>query len=301
MQVQKARLDMVDDVLNVLATFNNPLMSNALWRRMLFDYPWPCEEDYRGYVLTEGAKVVGFLGTIFSTRRINEKQERFCNISSWVVLPEHRSSGFQLVMPVLGLRGYTLVNLTPTDAARKIFESFRFRVFETAQLLLAPVGTPREVLRSMTGRVYTSPAKIRPLLDGEALTRFDDHQNTLARAVLVRRGQRQCLAIATLHILRRVRFAHVHYMSDPELFWSVLPLFKGGFLWSMGTPALMIDERLSAGQSLPAQLTYLRKPLHQPRMFRPAHPGITAEHVDSLYSELMGLRWDPSIVSPAAS
>lgn len=293
MQVEKVRPDMFESVAGLFGSFRNPLMAPADWRRMLFDYPWPCDEDHRGYVLTDGGRAVGFLGTIFSRRVIDGRSERFCNLSSWVVEPAYRNSGMQLLMPVLGMRGCTIVNLTPTGSARKIFEPFRFRVFETAQLLLAPVATPAELLRAARSRLFTRADDIRERLEGEARVRFDDHQGTLARFALVERAGRQCLAIATPHRLRGVTFAHVHYLSDPSVFWTTLPQFKRGFLRELGAPALMVDERLSVPEHRPARGTFLRKALHRPRLFRPAHGGIADRHVDSLYSELMGLRWDP--------
>jgi len=68
---------------------------------MLFDLPWPVEEEHRGFILRDGGEAVGFLGTIFSRRTVGGTTCRFCNLSSWIVKESHRSSSLQLILPVL--------------------------------------------------------------------------------------------------------------------------------------------------------------------------------------------------------
>lgn len=54
-----------------------------------------------GYVLKDGNKIVGFLGTMFSERIINKKKYTYCNLHTWIVNESHRLSSYQLLLPVV--------------------------------------------------------------------------------------------------------------------------------------------------------------------------------------------------------
>src|SRR5262245_1225611 len=90
---------MFEDILRLLAGCEAPRMSKEDWRRMLFEYAWPAEGEDRGYGLFDGAKPVGFIGTLFSDREIEGRRERFCNLSSWIVSKSHRGRSLELLLP----------------------------------------------------------------------------------------------------------------------------------------------------------------------------------------------------------
>ena len=55
-----------------------------------------------GYILMENERnIVGFLGTIFSKRIINEKPIEHCYLHSWVVYERYRLQAFKLILPIL--------------------------------------------------------------------------------------------------------------------------------------------------------------------------------------------------------
>ena len=49
-----------------------------------------------GYVLKTKNEIVGFLGTLFSERKINNKKYIYCNIHTWIVDDSHRISSHLL-------------------------------------------------------------------------------------------------------------------------------------------------------------------------------------------------------------
>ena len=55
--------------------------SETKWRR-IFDYRWERDKDYCGLTLKVADRTVGFIGLIFSRRRINGRVEKFCNLTS---------------------------------------------------------------------------------------------------------------------------------------------------------------------------------------------------------------------------
>ncbi len=136
--VQNATPAMFEDVHALLRRFHNHAMSKEDWRRMLFQYPWPAEDDNRGHVLLDGARVVGFLGALLSTREIDGRKERFCNLSSWIVLEAYRARSLSLLAPILRLEDHTIVCATPSPTAHRLFVRTGHKVLEDRVLLLPP-------------------------------------------------------------------------------------------------------------------------------------------------------------------
>lgn len=277
-------------VLPLLETFGRTRMGHADWRRLLFDPPWPVNETTRGFVLEDGSRVCGFLGTIFSSRLVRGVERRFCNLSTWVVSPSHRTSSFQLLLPVLALKSYTLVNLSASDTAHEIFVRLGFRTLEERQVLLPPLPRLRDVLAPGI-RVTGRPEEIASRLDPAGRRLFEDMRNTLAAQILITRGSRTCHAIATRSPWKKGLFlAHVQYASDWELLLDGVPQATAGWFGALGTVGLRVDgRRVPEGRALPPRS--VRRGLALPTLYRPADPDLTPDDVDGLYSELVLQRW----------
>ena len=54
-----------------------------------------------GYVLKTKNKIVGFLGTLFAKRKINNQNFLFCNVHSWIVNEAHRVGSHMLFAPLI--------------------------------------------------------------------------------------------------------------------------------------------------------------------------------------------------------
>ena len=55
-----------------------------------------------GYILCEeNSKIIGFLGTIYSKRKIHNEIINHCYLHSWIVNSKHRSQAFRLLTPIL--------------------------------------------------------------------------------------------------------------------------------------------------------------------------------------------------------
>lgn len=62
-----------------------------------YDYKKPI-----GYILIKDKKdIVGFLGTIFSYRPIEDKLIEHCYLHSWIVSKNHRLEAFKLIIPII--------------------------------------------------------------------------------------------------------------------------------------------------------------------------------------------------------
>ena len=68
-------------------------------------------------------EIVGFMGTLFYEKVINEKKLLFCNIHSWIVDKKHRLSSFFLIIPLLR-KNYNLTAYTPIKSLEGLLEKF---------------------------------------------------------------------------------------------------------------------------------------------------------------------------------
>jgi hypothetical protein len=284
-ELREVGADDFEDVYPVLLGFHNRRMSREDWRRMLFAYPW-ADEPRRGYALYAGARAVGFLGTISSVRRRGGRVERFCNFSAWIVDPEHRSSSIMLTRPVVSqMEGYTILGLTPAPVTCAVFGRLGFETYETEQLMLLPLPSPREALAALSGSVVVAPEELERELRGEELAIHRDHAGSRAVGALIRRGGRQCYLVARADRRKHLRVAELLYVGDRELFWQNRFLAQAAFLRALGAVALVVDGRLAEGRRVPRALR-----LPKTRIVRPGRPGVDRMELDALYSELVMLR-----------
>ena len=102
MKIEKAVTGDFHQVCPLLQEFNNPKISKEQWKNLFSDY-WNFQGSHCGYKLMDGSNIVGFVAYIFSRKRINGKWEKFCNLSSWIVKKEYRSSSIDLLYPLRDL------------------------------------------------------------------------------------------------------------------------------------------------------------------------------------------------------
>ncbi|MEP7028083.1 MAG: hypothetical protein ABI960_05765 [Candidatus Eisenbacteria bacterium] len=279
----------LDAILPLLARFENPRMGREDWRRMLFDLPWPTDEDTRGYALWDGPRAVGFLGAIPSRRAVGGRERRFVNLSSWIVEDAHRSESFKLVLAALADRARTIVNLSPSPAASEIFSRLGFLPLETGQVLVPLLSTPLDLMPAPGVRVLSQPDSVRDALDDAGQRRFDDLAGTrAAQLALIVRGKASHV-VATLSPWKgAAMLSHVQYADDWNLVLRHASRVARGFRGRIGTWGLRIDARHAPGR-LPA--FSVRRALPRPHLYRPEDASIPPALVDGLYTEAVGLAW----------
>jgi len=286
MELRRVGVEDLEDVLPLLLKFRNRRMSREDWQRMLFSYPWPSQRRH-GYGYYEDGVLLGFLGTIFSQRRLAGRTETVCSFSSWVVEERARGTSVLMVRPLLrDLEGVTITGFTPAPTTCAVFQRFGFRPFETTRLILAPLPPLGSLRRSLGASATFAPERIRERLTGlEAEILRDTLPCPRVRHVLLTRGEEQCYLVARLDRPRHLRAAELLYIGNLPLFWDLRALVHAAFLRSMGAAELVVDGRYAQGRKVGAA-----RPLPRVRLFRPSRPEITPDMIDGLYSELMTLR-----------
>lgn len=285
-EVRSVGSESFEEIYPLLARFPTPRMTKEDWRWMLFRNAWsdnPCH----GFALYADGKAVGFIGTIFSERHLLGRMERICSLSSWIVLEEHRNASLLLLRPILALRDYTIVNLTPSDSVYEIFSKLGFKTLESERLLLPPLPRVAEAARAVSGSATLSPDVLSKELIGEERTIYRDlRASPVARHLLLRQGGRKCYLVATPIHKKGLPFAEIQYIGDRALFWENRILAHAALFRSTGAVGLMVDSRYQSGSPPPLSLRWPSR-----RLYRPTREEIAPELIDGLYSELMGLRW----------
>jgi hypothetical protein len=273
------------EIYPLLREFPTKAMTEEDWRRMLFATPWS-DNPQRGFALYAEGKPVGFIGTIFSQRRLGERVEPICSLSSWIMLPDHRSDVLKLLLPILKLRNHTILNPTPSPVAYGIFAQLGFVPLESERLILPPLPGG-DTAGTLSGSFTTSKADLEAELTGEEAALYRDHSwCAAARHVLLRRGERRCYLVATAMTRKGLPFAEIQYVSDWDLFWKLRLLAHAALFSTTRGLALFVDRRFTDGRRRLLSATW-----RCPRLYRPAHKGIAPDMIDGLYSEMMNLKW----------
>jgi hypothetical protein len=266
------------DVAAVADFLHSNLNDRVPWDRAISSASWKAEAPNHGFMLRVGPRVVGTQLAFYSERLIAGRVERFCNLSSWCVLPEFRFHSLRVHKAVLGQDGYHITSLTPSENVVPIHDRFKFRYLDTSAALIPNLPWP-----SLPGRtkVSSNPDVIESTLTGTELEIYRDHAQALAaRHVVLIRDQDSCYVIYREMRQKGVPFAAILYVSNPGLFHrALLPL----------TRHLLIRHRLLATR---AELRFIG---HQPRLSlkRTSWPkmyrsdSLEPDQIDDLYSELM--------------
>jgi GNAT superfamily N-acetyltransferase len=281
--VEEATPEMFEEVYGLLQQFNrnNPQITRHHWE-LLFQQPWRKPGDPIGYVLRADGKIVGYLGVIWSHRNIDGKLEDCCNLTSWVVSPEHRQRGIALFMPVVKFQNCTVTIHTPAQHVHEFYKRMGFRELETKLKVLYPVPQWKGLFRGPGFRGTTNPRKIEKILRGTDADIFRDHRAFHCRHLVIYNKQDYCYVIFTRTKGRKVHFSDIHYISHPAIFLENLNRIKFHLFLSNGTLLTLLQSRLVGDADIPHSKISVYK---APTLFKSSR--LKPQQVDNLYSELM--------------
>ena len=248
------------------------------WDRVISSAPWKVEVPNHGFMLRDGQRVVGTQLAFYSERLIAGRVERFCNLSSWCVLPEFRFHSLRVHKAVLAQDGYHVTSFTPSENVVPIHDRFKFRSLDTSAVLIPNLPWPSRPGRT---RISADPDVIESTLAGTELELYHDHAQALAaRHIVLIRDQDSCYVMYREMRRKGVPIAAILHVSNPELFHrAMMPL----------TRHLLIRHRLLV------TLAELRLIGHRPslslkrtcspKMYR--SDSLEPDQIDDLYSELV--------------
>jgi acetoacetyl-CoA synthetase len=252
------------------------------WRR-LCTTNWLADKPTRGFVLTDGGRIVGHVGTIYVQREINGKTGIVCNFSGFYIAPAYRGRGLGATLVAAAVRdeGITYTSHTPAPVTQLVLEALGFAILER-HLLLFPPGLNAETLWRSRVDIDVNDRTVRASL-GQAERRiYDDHASYDCLHMTARDAGGTAYMVVKRR-LRRLRSApiplsQILYCSAPDVLARNLERIKLAIMWQQKTFGIAMNERLFPK----APRAIRRKDIAQ---YRSA--GFTPNELDLLYSEFV--------------
>jgi len=261
----------------------------------MFKNYWNLPNHCAGYVAIVDSQIVGFIGTICSEIPKNNKLEKVCNLTSWFLKEEYRSQGIglKLLMPIIGMKGYTITNISPTEDSYKLLKSLGYKDLETGHYLLFPFLNLKNLFNKKC-KLITDHSKIKHLLDKDEIKIFNDHLrgdfNCKHIVILIKEKKPLYLIISKLNMKHlkltkfNLFFGKVSYINDVFLFKSWNFYFRNMLCLFLKIPFFTVDKRF-IGSNKPYLSIY--KKLKVPLVYKSKKMKTT--EVGDLYSEFFTL------------
>lgn len=277
--VRKAENELRADVARFLHEEMNPKISLERWQGFL-DGRWAAEDAGYAFVAEEAGKIVGVLSGVYADRKINGRDVRTCNLSSWYIMKSHRGGGlgFKMMSTALSEPDVTFTTYSSNAPALSVCLKAGMTTLETHRMVWHTHAEPAKgelvVMRDMDAVAHLmDAASHRAILDHEGL-------NVHPLAFRTEDGD---LCVVVFSIKQKgedIAFHEALYISDRALFAANARALADAILPS--EKALMsVDSRLLAGHDAnPDEL--LELPVN--RGFQSA--GLEPHEMDFLYSEI---------------
>jgi len=250
---------------------------------------WGADNPTRGFVLTDGGRIVGYLGTLYSQREINGKTGIVCNYSSYYVAPAYRGRGLAQTLVAASARDerITYISHTPAPPTRRALESLGFAILDRGVLLL-PLGLNAETLWQSRVDIDVNDRTVRASL-GQAERRiYDDHASYGCLQMTARdAGGTAYLVVKRRLVKRRLRrlawtaripFSQILYCSEPDVLARNLERIKLAIMWQQKTFGIAMSERL---------FPKAPRAIRQEVIAQYRSPEFTPNELDLLYSEFV--------------
>ena len=260
----------------------NPSHPADVWADA-FRQDWGVDRPNSGFLIRdEGGEIVGGIGAIYAAYPVRGHLEKFCNITSWMVLDAYRTQSMRLAMAVISQPGYHFTDLSPTAVVEQSLKFLKFKPMNAARTLLFNLPAPQQRLAGAS--VVSRPARIEQVLDDASRKVYRDHRHfPWLRFLAVGRGSEYGLVIYKRARLKHLPSAEIIGFTNPDTFLRHLPVLGCHFLLS-GMVTTRVESRL-----LPARPAWPHTVLtgYRNRVFR--SDTLVEADIQNLYSEYAAL------------
>ena len=274
---------MLPEVYDSLLRPWSPETPQSTWEHV-FSPAWDVPDDRIGFAMTDGGRVVGMLGTIFSERSIGGRNEQFCNLHGWIVDPEYRSRSLTLMRPLLNLKGYTLTDFTSGTGVNAMMKRLGFTSIDTTATVLPTLLTrgrsPRATVDAMAG----PPDQFADVLSPSDLRIYADHRELDCGHLLFRVDGSYCYLVYTRIDRHMMPYCLLHYISDRPLFAKHHATIRSHLMRAAGSRLVVVDTRIVRALNIPFSFRVGATE----KLYRST--TVAPEEVDTLYSEMLFFR-----------
>jgi len=276
--IKKAKAEDFENIYPLLQQLDNSRLTKHDWRQLFISH-WSDKENYFGHVMMDKDKAVGFLGLLFSERVINDRVEKICNLTSWIVKEQYKSQSVLLLFPVLRMEDYTTTVFTPSQVTYSVLKTLGYKNISSNRRIIPPLPVSSRSNKDYS--VEFENEAIRNCLSGKVLKIYHDHLRFKCIHLVIRMQGASCYIILKKRRIRGLPFAYVHFLSDLSIFSAYIHKASSKICAHLKILGLVIDERYLRGQRLKNSFTIRSS---APLLYR--SNSLKKEDIDTLYSEL---------------
>ena len=184
------------------------------------------DEQYPiGYIMVNRSNiVVGFVGTWFSKRRINSRENIFCNIHSWIVEQEYRLYSFYLIS-LLDKKNIDLNALTPLESLKGLLLKFGFKKREIFYKIILNIKFFKFSKKNY--EIIKDKDDIEKRLDKINLDIYNFYSNKIYKNFLIKniKGKKDIFVVGCLLRKKGLKIFNFFYVSDKDYFrknWDII-------------------------------------------------------------------------------
>lgn len=129
-----------------------------------------------GYILKSNNEIVGFLGTMFSQRKINKKNYIYCNLHTWIVNKSHRMYSYLLLLPLIE-RNCLIMTFTPVKSLIGLYQKFGFEKLEMKYKVISIISLFGFFKKNLF-RIEKNVDQIKKKLNEDEWKIYQDHSDS---------------------------------------------------------------------------------------------------------------------------
>lgn len=161
-----------------------------------------------GYVLRIKNKIVGFLGTLFSERKINNKNYIYCNIHTWIVNESHRLSSHLLFIPLIK-KEYVITVLSPLKRLASIFQKMGFNTLKMNYRIVFLINSLNFFNKSPF-QIEKNFNQIKKKLNKLDLKIYKDHSDiSFIKFIILHKNKKSNFTFIIAKIIKKKRYFNV--------------------------------------------------------------------------------------------
>jgi hypothetical protein len=164
----------------------------------------------------------------------------------------------------------------------RIQKKLGFKDLDARGRVLLPFGRRLSEPQSPRTHIIHEPSQIKKKLESEHLKIFNDHINYPCSHLLAVAKDRYCYIIYAKQKNKRLRYAHVHFISDTDFFSLVYRDLRQSIIAESKAHFIMIESRFVRHLSLPLSFSLS---FRAPKQYLSS--TLKPEQIDNLYSEII--------------
>lgn len=170
-------------------------------------------DAYIGLILKCDSDIIGFIGMVRSDRVLDGKTVEVANLTSFVVLPNHRGQGLKLLRALNGIKDVIFTVITPSDVSQKLMTRINGAIEQSDHYQILPGNSNAAKLW-----VETDKTVIKSRLSGSDSLLFEEHSVEDCDAVLLANAQISCLLLLKPVMVAEQSCLEILYYSNQLFF-----------------------------------------------------------------------------------